>query len=65
MRRLVLRADGRRPREAALYTISFSIMTGLLLVALVCNELIKPVNKRWHEQSTDSEPAKELQEATR
>ena len=49
----------------ALYTISFSIMTGLLLVALVCNELIKPVNEKWHEPSTSSETAKELQEATR
>jgi MFS family permease len=49
----------------ALYTISFSIMTGLLLVALVCNEFIKPVNAKWHEPSTSSEPGKELQEASR
>ena len=49
----------------ALYTISFSIMTGLLLVALVCNELIKPVNKKWHEPSAESESAEDLQEATR
>ena len=49
----------------ALYTISFSIMTGLLLVGLVCNELIKPVNAKWHEPGTSSEPAEDLQEASR
>ena len=49
----------------ALYTMSFSIMIGLLLVALVCNELIKPVNDKWHESSASVERAKRLQEATR
>jgi MFS family permease len=49
----------------ALYTMSFSIMTGLLLVGLVCNELIKPVNAKWHEPSESTTPAKEIQEATR
>ena len=49
----------------ALYTMSFSIMIGLLLVALVCNELIKPVNDKWHESSATVERAKRLQEATR
>jgi MFS family permease len=33
----------------ALYTLSFSIMIGLLVAAFVCNELIKPVDPRWHE----------------
>ncbi|MBU8832867.1 L-lactate MFS transporter [Mycolicibacterium goodii] len=33
----------------ALYTLSFSIMIGLLIVALVCNELIRPVSSKWHE----------------
>ena len=33
----------------ALYTLSFSIMIGLLVVAFVCNELIRPVDARWHE----------------
>jgi MFS family permease len=33
----------------ALYTLSFSIMIGLLVVAFVCNELIRPVDSRWHE----------------
>lgn len=35
----------------ALYTLSFSIMIGLLVVGLVCNELIRPVNEKWHEKS--------------
>jgi MFS family permease len=46
----------------ALYTTSFSIMIALLLVELVCNELIKPVNEIWHEPR---EQARELEEATR
>jgi MFS family permease len=46
----------------ALYTMSFSIMIGLLLVGLVCNELIKPVDEKWHETR---EQARELEEATR
>ncbi len=36
----------------ALYTLSFSIMIGLLIVGFVCNELIRPVNVRFHEPST-------------
>lgn len=32
-----------------LYTMSFSIMIGLLVVGFVCNELIRPVNDKWHE----------------
>jgi MFS family permease len=47
----------------ALYTLSFSIMIGLLIVALVCNELIKPVNEKWHEPS--SEQAKAVEESKR
>ena len=47
----------------ALYTLSFSIMIGLLIVALVCNELIKPVNEKWHEPS--SEQAKAVEESRR
>ncbi|UGU31547.1 OFA family MFS transporter [Mycolicibacterium smegmatis] len=38
----------------ALYTLSFSIMIGLLVVALVCNELIRPVSSKWHEPATDT-----------
>jgi nitrate/nitrite transporter NarK len=37
------------------YTTSFMIMIGLLVVAFVCNELIKPVDARFHEAG--SEPA--------
>ncbi len=32
-----------------LYHLSFSIMIGLLVVGFVCNELIKPVDSRFHE----------------
>ncbi|MGQ0483633.1 MAG: OFA family MFS transporter [Pseudonocardia sp.] len=32
-----------------LYTLSFQIMIGLLVVGFVCNELIKPVHSRFHE----------------
>ncbi|MCV7209425.1 OFA family MFS transporter [Mycolicibacterium canariasense] len=38
----------------ALYTVSFTIMIGLLVIALVCNELIRPVDSKWHENQTDS-----------
>ncbi len=31
------------------YSLSFSIMIGLLVIAFVCNELIKPVDERFHE----------------
>lgn len=35
------------------YTLSFSIMIGLLVVGFVCNELIRPVNEKYHEPSAD------------
>jgi MFS family permease len=48
----------------ALYTLSFSIMIALLVVALACNELIRPVSSKWHERKPDSlKPVAE--EATR
>jgi MFS family permease len=34
------------------YTTSFMIMIGLLVVGFVCNELIRPVNSRFHEPAT-------------
>ncbi len=37
--------------------MSLSITIGLLLVGLVCNELLKPVNEKWHEPSTSGEPS--------
>src|SRR5579884_1742721 len=33
----------------ALYHLSFEIMIGLLVVGFVCNELIKPVDPKYHE----------------
>jgi MFS family permease len=36
----------------ALYTLSFSIMIGLLIVGFVCNELIRPVHEKYHEPTT-------------
>jgi nitrate/nitrite transporter NarK len=39
----------------ALYTVSFSIMIGLLIVALVCNELLSPVKSKWHEPSPSAD----------
>src|SRR3954453_12790444 len=35
------------------YTLSFSIMVGLLIVAFVCNELIRPVADTYHEPAAD------------
>ena len=37
----------------ALYTLSFDIMIGLLIVGFVANELIKPVDPRFHEPDTE------------
>jgi MFS family permease len=48
----------------ALYTLSFSIMIALLVVALACNELIRPVSSKWHERKPDS-PKIQAEEATR
>ncbi|MCV7279813.1 OFA family MFS transporter [Mycolicibacterium flavescens] len=45
-----------------LYTMSFSIMIGLLVVGFVCNELIRPVNDKWHEAADVKD---QLQEAKR
>jgi MFS family permease len=35
------------------YTLSFSIMIGLLLIGFVCNELIRPVNPRFYESVSE------------
>ncbi|MGH3832770.1 MAG: OFA family MFS transporter [Pseudonocardiaceae bacterium] len=35
------------------YTPSFSIMIGLLVIGFVCNELIHPVNPRFHEPAPE------------
>jgi len=41
----------RRPPgcPAPLYVLSFDIMIGLLIVGFICNELIKPVDPKFHE----------------
>jgi hypothetical protein len=31
------------------YTVAFSIMIGLLVIGFICNELIRPVNEKYHE----------------
>ena len=49
----------------ALYTLSFSIMIALLVVGLVCNELIRPVNGKWHEPSDSVEDVAAVEEALR
>ena len=35
------------------YTLSFTIMVGLLVVGFVCNELIRPVSERYHEPAQE------------
>jgi MFS family permease len=35
------------------YTPSFSIMIGLLIIGFICNELIRPVNPRFHEPASE------------
>ncbi len=35
------------------YTLSFSIMIGLLLIGFMCNEFIRPVNPRFHEPASE------------
>jgi MFS family permease len=35
------------------YTLSFSIMIGLLIIGFICNELIRPVNPRFHEPASE------------
>ncbi len=40
------------------YTLSFSIMIGLLIIGFVCNELIRPVNPRFHEPASEQAAGK-------
>ena len=35
------------------YTLSFSIMIGLLAIGVICNELIRPVDPRFHEPASE------------
>ena len=39
------------------YTLAFTIMIGLLVVAFVCNELIRPVKEKFHEPERAARPA--------
>ncbi|MGH3585808.1 MAG: OFA family MFS transporter [Pseudonocardia sp.] len=45
------------------YTLAFSIMIGLLVVGFVCNELIRPVNERYHEPASVASSRTEAQAA--
>jgi hypothetical protein len=36
------------------YTTAFMIMIGLLVIGFVCNELIRPVDERFHEPRADA-----------
>jgi MFS family permease len=53
-------ADGKTGPD--IYTPAFAIVIGLLVIAFICNELIKPVDPKWHEPEDDAaaapEPAK-------
>jgi MFS family permease len=40
-------------RGPSLYNLAFMIMIGLLVVGFVCNELIRPVNEKYHERPSD------------
>ncbi|WP_197373892.1 L-lactate MFS transporter [Mycolicibacterium baixiangningiae] len=46
----------------ALYTLSFSIMIALLVIALVCNEMIRPVSSKWHQPQADPTTAVEKED---
>nr|WSZ99430.1 OFA family MFS transporter [Streptomyces sp. NBC_00857] len=50
---------------AGLYSLSFGIMIGLLVVGFVANELVRPVHPRHHvpapKEATDDEPVSEKQ----
>ena len=43
------------------YTLSFTIMVGLLVVGFVCNELIRPVAERYHEQALTQDATKKTE----
>jgi MFS family permease len=40
------------------YTLAFSIMIGLLVVGLICNELIRPVHEKYHEPVSEQAATK-------
>jgi MFS family permease len=36
------------------YTPAFALMIGLLVIGFICNELIKPVDSKWHEPDEEA-----------
>jgi MFS family permease len=44
-------------KGSSIYTPSWTVMIGLLIIAFVCNELIRPVNPRFHEDDGPEEAA--------
>ena len=57
-------ADWRESQGAegpAIYTTAFTIMIVLLVIGFVCNELIKPVDAKWHEPEAAVETPKGAQ----
>ncbi|GAB3731129.1 OFA family MFS transporter [Amycolatopsis oliviviridis] len=54
-------ADGQKSAGKVgpdLYTTSLFIMIGLLVVGFVANELVRPVNPKFHEPASSGEPAR-------
>jgi MFS family permease len=45
------------------YTTAFLIMIGLLVIAFVCNELIRPVDHRYHEPAASAQVSAEKEAA--
>ena len=45
------------------YTTAFAIMIVLLVIAFVCNELIRPVDSRHHEPEPDALAAGDREDA--
>ncbi len=45
------------------YTLSFSIMIGLLVIGFICNELIRPVNPRFHQPASEQAAGKAVMAA--
>ncbi|TDP96362.1 OFA family MFS transporter [Labedaea rhizosphaerae] len=48
-----------------LYTLSFSIMIGLLVVGFVANELVRPVNPKYHEPRDTGDAAATAEEVAK
>jgi MFS family permease len=44
-------------KGSSIYTPSWTVMIGLLVIAFICNELIRPVNPRFHEPEADGSVA--------